>query len=227
MTTQLRNHTLMAFVIAALTIATAANAATVTVVASQDHIIRRGPPVDQGLHIKQSTNNSTDRVAMIRFDSWAFNSPEVTSATFLFTAHSDTVTNFQGGPYDYRVWGVNNGDPQDEAFVEGGYNPSVSDGIYDGSTNLIDETQLTPLGDFSAVAGTQVSLSSPELLSFLQNDTNNIATLVIERLDNGNNSVFLDRNTATPPRLVLDIPAPAALPAGLMLLGLVAIKRRK
>lgn len=203
----------------------AASSAAVVVTASQDHTLRRGPSIENGLHSKQSSNNSTDRVVMIRFDSTTFGS-DVTSATFLFTANSDPSTQFQG-TFDFRVWGVTDGDPQDEAFVEGGYDPTASGSIYDGSANLIQESQLIQLGDFTASAGTQVSMTTPGLLSFLQADTNDIATLVVERLTLGGNSTFLDRNTATPPRLSLEVvPEPGSLVL-LGLGGLLALQRRR
>ena len=203
----------------------AAFSATVVVTASEDHSLRRGPTIEGGLHAKQSSNNSTDRVVMIRFDSSDLG-PTVTAATFLITANPDTVTQFQG-TYDFRVYGVIDGDPQDEAFVEGGYDPSVAGSIYDDSANLVDEAQLVQLGDFTASAGTQVSLSTPALLSFLQADTNDIATLVIDRLTVGNNSTFLDRGQATPPRLQMEvIPEPGSV-ALMALGGLLAGCRRR
>jgi hypothetical protein len=204
-----------------------APAALVTETASQDHTVRRGPTVENGIHIKQSTNNSTDRYGMFRFDSSDFGL-DVTSAAFLLTANSDTSVQFQG-TFNYRIFGVPDGTTNDEAFVEGSYNPSLGV-VYDGSADLVDDTKLTLLGDANSVsAGDTISLSSASLLSFIQADTNDIATFVVIRLSAGGNSTFLDRTTGSPPRLQLDVvpePSTFALSA-LGLVSLIGLGRRR
>jgi hypothetical protein len=202
--------------------------AIIAVTASQDLNLRRGPLLENGatVHVKQSTNDATDRVGMFRFDSVNFGT-NVTAATFLLTANPDSTVQFQG-TYDFRVYGVIDGDPQDEMFTEGGYDPAVAGSIYDGSDNLIAETQLVTLGDFTAAAGTQVALNTANLLAFVQGDTNGVVTLVVERLSLGANSTFLGRvNQDTPPRLQLDvIPEPATFTL-FAAVGLLARSRRR
>jgi len=208
-----------------LSVVTCAQAASAAIiVASQDHSVRRGPTVENGIHIKQSTNNSTDRYGMFRFDSSLFG-PGVTSVTFMLTANSDTVVQFQG-TYDYRIFGVPDGTANDEVFIEGSVNYDPGAGVvYDGSADLVDDTKLTQLGDANSVsAGDTISLSNAALLSFIQADTNDVATLVVIRLTTGGNSTFLDRTTGSPPRLDI-IPEPTTL--ALVAVGLLGLRRRR
>jgi len=161
---------------------------------------------------------------MFRFDSSLFG-PGVTSVTFMLTANSDTVVQFQG-TYDYRIFGVPDGTANDEVFIEGSVNYDPGAGVvYDGSADLVDDTKLTQLGDANSVsAGDTISLSNAALLSFIQADTNDVATLVVIRLTTGGNSTFLDRTTGSPPRLDI-IPEPTTL--ALVAVGLLGLRRRR
>ena len=204
-------------------------AATI-ITASQDHTIRRfdgTAGVENNLHVKQSNSNATDRFVMLRFDSAELGS-SITSATFLFSANPDSSVQFQN-TYTFEVWGVSDGDPQDEKFVEGAanYDPNVAGGLFNNSTNLLDGSQVTSLGTFVASAGTQVSLNTPALLTFLQADSNDTATLVVTRVTNiGGNSTFLDRTSPSPPRLSVEsIPEPSTL--ALFALGVLGLARRR
>jgi hypothetical protein len=216
--------TLTLAVAGVVTLAGVVQAAPV-IVASQDHTLRRGPSIESNIHIKQSTNNSTDRVGMIRFDSADFGA-NVTDVAFLLTA--TTSTNAYDGSYVFRVWGVNESSSYDELFVEGGYVPGTGN-LSDGSDNLIDESILTQLGDSATISvGETINLNTPELLAFVQGDTNGTVTLVVERLTLGNNSVFLDRTSGSPPRLdITVIPEPASLVMGLFGMTLIAVRRRR
>jgi hypothetical protein len=201
------------------------------IVASHDLVIRRGPTKESStsganLHAKASTNNSTDRVVLLRFDSANFGA-NTSAATFLLNANPDTVTQFQG-TFNYRVWGVNDGDPQDEVFTEAGYNPGDANTVYDGSANLIDTTQLTNLGDVNSIsAGDNFNFSSAALTSFIQADTNGTVALLVERLSLGGNSTFYSReNQTAPPRLdITVVPEPTSL--ALLGLGSLLVARRR
>ncbi|QTN33102.1 PEP-CTERM sorting domain-containing protein [Akkermansiaceae bacterium] len=216
----------LGFVAVALAHAGFASAAT-TVNAAQDFTVRRNTgtaTVEGGLHAKQSATNSTDRYLMLRFDSSIFGAG-VTAVTFHITANPDTVTQFQG-TYDYRIYGIPDLTANDELAAESGYDPN-SGAVFDNSADMVDDTKLTLLGDVTGVnAGDTINFSNSNLLSFLQADTNGVATLVFTRVTNGGNSTFLDRNSASPPNLVIEaIPEPGS--AALLGLSCLLILRRR
>ena len=197
------------------------------IIASEDHAVRRGPIVEDGLHAKQSSNNATDRYLMLRFNSPDFGSG-VTAATFQLTANADTDVQFQG-TFDYRVYGIPETSPVDELFTEGAANYTPGSGnVYDGSGDLVDDSVLVNLGDVLGVsAGDTINFSTPALLSFIQSDTNDAVSLAFVRLTNsGDNSTFLDQNTGSPPRLDITVAVPEPRTATLLgLAGLLVIRR--
>ncbi len=191
----------------------------VEVVASQDLTVRRNsnaqveqPAVEKGIHpksIKEDEKNRLDRIAMIRFDSQSFGK-DVRGAALLLQARDGDMHKER---YRFRVYGVRDGDKEDETFTEKEYKPAAKGSLYDDSSNMIDRQQVATLGSFTSEPGKQVQFSSESLLAFIRADKNGTVTIVITReTENGGNSVFEDTRSQNPPKLKLIAPE-AAEPA--------------
>ena len=219
---------------AALVSAEAVVAATVYTNTDSEFIVRRNSgtaTVEGNIHVKDATGlNATDRFGLLRFDSTGFG-VNVDSASFSITADPDTGTFWQG-TYTYNVYGVIDGDGEDEDISEATYDPNGVGRLFENTASFIDLSQVTSLGTLDNVsAGDTATLSNPALLTFLQGDTNDIVTLVLVRTSSGGsgNSVFLPSTTgniAERPQLTFTvIPEPStALLGGF---GVVLLLRRR
>jgi len=160
------------------------------------------PTVEFGLNPKNATTNATtDRYIMIRFGSATDFGLSAKDATFSITA--DTV-DFVGS-HSFTVYGVNDGTANDEAINASSYRPTAGS-VWASGAALISTTNLTNLGTLSNVtAGTTPTLDSAALLSFIQADTNGIITLLLfQPPKNGDNVVFLNEESLTPPTLTVN-----------------------
>ncbi|MFN3165795.1 MAG: hypothetical protein ACE37H_01890 [Phycisphaeraceae bacterium] len=180
----------------------------IEVVASQDLNVRRGndnegPVKENGiLHPKKASDDKhpLDRFSMIRFDSQDFGK-EVRAVELVLQA-KDAETH--DGRFRFRVYAVRDGDEQDEAFTEKDYDPSAEGTLFDGSSNMLDRKQVVVLGAFTSERGKEIRFSSNLLTSLVRADRNGTVTLVIAReSDGGEDSVFHDRASETPPTLRL------------------------
>jgi hypothetical protein len=181
----------------------------IEVVASHDLSVRRGTDSavkEGGIHPKKISNkkkHELDRFAIIRFDSEDFGKRVRAVGLKL------TPVNF--GDYNksmrFRVYGVYDGDKQDEKFTEKDYDPNAEDTIVDRRiSNVLDRKQIAILGTFSTEKDEPVLFTSKSLLSLVRTDTNGTVTLVLVRTtDSGQNSTFARRQTETPPTLVMKV----------------------
>lgn len=186
--------------------------------ATQDLSVSRGtddtgPRKERIIHPKTvgDDKHQLDRFAMIRFDSKDFGKG-VRLAELQIQARDDET---HDGRYRFRVYGVRDGDKEDEAFTEKDYQPGAEGTLFDNSTNMLDRKQVSVLGTFSTEKGKTVHFSSTTLTAFLRSDTNGVVTLVIIReTESGKDSVFKDSSSDNPPKLVMktvmrDEPEPA------------------
>ncbi|MCA2660661.1 MAG: DNRLRE domain-containing protein [Microcystis sp. M049S2] len=173
------------------------------------------------------------RKGYLRFDLNSINKSNISNAIFNWTY----VDNNSTPPLSsYSVYGLNDGNAGEnwnESTITWNNAPA------NGGGNTIDSSQTTFLGLFSfnptsTPFGTIISFSDPKLVSFLQNDTNNLATLIITR-DNFNVSTqnFAGKEATqfapptlqleiTPPPPVTSIPEPSSI-LGILSLGVLGI----
>lgn len=180
------------------------------VIASQDISVRRGEDKavkEKGIHpkkINRKEKHKLDRFAMIRFDSDDFGK-DVRAAGLrlkpvIFGDHKNK-------PMRFRVYGVNDGDEQDEKFTEKDYDPNAKDTIVDRRiSTVIDRKQVSILGSFSTEKDEEVLFSNRNFLAFVRSDTNGTVTFVLIReTESGLNSTFAPRQSDDGPRLVMKL----------------------
>lgn len=176
--------------------------------ASQDVSIRRGegePIKENGIHIKNISKKSKhklDRIALLRFDRDSFENVRAVGLHLDPLNFSDYNKSMR-----FRVYGVNDGDEQDEKFTEKEYDPTAEDTLVDVRyTTMIDRKQVSILGTFSTEKDETVLFTSRNLLAFVRSDTNGTVTLVIVReTETGHNSSFHSRHGEKAPRLVMKL----------------------
>lgn len=180
------------------------------IVASQDLSVRRGTDKavkEGGIHpknISRKEKHELDRFALIRFDSEDFGKG-VRAAGLRLQPLS--FGDHKNKPMRFRVYGVTDGDPQDEKFTEKDYDPNAEDTIVDRRiSTVIDRKQVSILGSFSTEKDETVLFTSRSFLSFVRADTNGTVTLVIVReTESGLNSTFLPRQSERPPTLLMKL----------------------
>ena len=170
------------------------------------------------------------RKGYLRFDHSSINEP-INNAILRLSFVEDTHTTF--ATWTFNVYGLLDGH-SGENWLETGitWNNAPANNTSSGGV-LGSETLF--LGSFNIdtstlVAGDVVNFSSSGLTSFIQNDTNDLATLILIRQDLTLTNVgFATKEHAafTPPTLALStIPVPAAVWLfGSGLLGLIGIAR--
>lgn len=180
----------------------------IRVVASQDLCIRRGEEEvikERGVHVKnvkRREKHELDRFALIRFDSEDFENARAVGLhlePFNFSDYNKAMR--------FRVYGVLDGDEQDEKFEEKTYDPNDEDSIVDRRlSTMVDRKQVTILGNFSTEEDETVLFSTRNLLAFVRGDKNGTVTLVIVReTESWHNSTFTTRESETPPMLVMKL----------------------
>lgn len=180
------------------------------VIASQDLSVRRGTDKavkEQGIHpkkINRKEKHELDRFAMIRFDSEDFGKDVRAVGLKLKPVIFGDENN---KPMRFRVYGVVDGDKEDEKFDEKTYDPNAEDTIVDRRiSTVLNRKQVSILGSFSTDREEDVLFTSKTLLSLVKTDTNGTVTLVIVReTDSGLNSTFAPRQSKTPPTLVMKL----------------------
>jgi len=111
------------------------------------------------------------------------------------------------------VWGLNglnSGEAWDETTITWNNAPGLSSHPVGGTTLDLDAAQTTLLGSMSTSgsAGTTNTFSSPNLLSFLNADSDGRVTLILgNHINSGSNTPFAldEHETFAPPTLLLDV----------------------
>jgi len=168
-----------------------------------------------------------NRKGYLRFDLSSVSSPVVDASLGLCYAgkSNDPAAN----PSTYNVYGLNDGHAG-ENWAESTITWNNAPGNSTGSAGGLLSAETALLGSFSLnvyamSVGDLVSFSSPDLVSFLQSDTNNLATLIITRAQrNTCIEYFASKENATLAAPVLNIncdgPPPVPAPGALILVGI-------
>jgi hypothetical protein len=133
----------------------------------------------------------------------------------------------------FQVWGLNDGDAG-EAWGELAIN--WANAPANAADNAIDSSAATLLGTFQGAGNDAFAgFANTALVDFLNADTNGLVTFVI--IASAVSGDFLSttyqfdsKETSggvAPGLSFILIPSPAALPAGLCLIGLLAVRRRR
>lgn len=184
-----------------------------------------------GIAIKSDTAVfGQSRKGYIRFGLSQFaNSVTNVQLELAFNALARDPTLPNANPSTYSVFGLNDGSPgEDWDELELTWNNAPGNNT--GSVNGVLSSEAQNLGTFSfnplaATAGDSILFSTDELTSFINADTNDLATLIITRNDiNFSIEAFGSRESAAgfAPQLSA-VPIPAALPLLLSGLGLVGL----
>lgn len=187
---------------------------------------------------RAAADNNADRVSFVRFDSTGLTPANVTAATLRLTLGA----NASPAGLVLQIFGIpdaatnENFDASTVTFANSGYTTGTGSPIANDATdNTVLDSVLTLLGTIATpTISTTYTFSSPELLSFLQADTNGIASFVLTTttITSGGTStpVFVSTEGGTadtaPALLVQSIPEPTAL-AIFGLGGCAAVARRR
>lgn len=132
-------------------------------------------------------SNTTDRVSFLTFNLSAQTRPLDSAALQISVDTASGVpANFVIQVYGIPDNGANeNFDPTTLTFANNGYTNGLNTSVAnDGTDNNVNDSALTLLATFTGPAtagngGTTFTISSPDLLNFLNADTNGIASLIL------------------------------------------------
>ena len=179
------------------------------IMATNDLCVRRGPNdkaiKEGGVHVKnvkKREKHELDRIALIRFDSEDFNRVRAVGLRLEPVNFSDYNKAMR-----FRVYGVLDGDEQDEKFTEKTYDPNDEKSIIDRRlSTMLDRKQVTILGAFATEKDEPVLFTTENLLNFVRSDENGTVTLAIVReTESWHNSTFATRQDENGPRLVMKL----------------------
>ena len=185
------------------------------------------------LNVKNSVSaTALDRKSYMRFDLSSLAAPIDTASLELTTAAVLEQSTF---PWTIRVWGLDDGHTG-ETWSESGITWNNAPANTASGADLSSDAQL--LGTFTVVgegtAGQLHEFSSPNLTSFLNADTNDLATLILTRVENENQGdggavqrfASKENSSFAPPTLnVTLVPEPASI--GLLAIASLTLLRRR
>lgn len=226
----------------------AATITTATGSGADDDVVEIDPTGNSGidrdfleLRSRNIAGSTRHRVAYLKFDltGLGFTNP-IGSASLGFSFNSSTT---DGDTFSIDVFGVIDGTTGEDTWTPVGLTYNDAPGITTANYPNIDRNQenVVSLGSVTYPGGgstAALTLSTSQLTSFLNEDTNGFVTIVLEAQVAAlgqdffvhvlSAEGFADGDGPLAPTLELtEVPAPAALPAGLAMLGLVASRRRR
>ncbi|MGE9268047.1 MAG: DNRLRE domain-containing protein [Verrucomicrobiales bacterium] len=165
-------------------------------------------------------SKTKDQIALIRFN--------ISSLTHPVSGASLDLEYLSSEAYSFEVYGINDG-TGDEAFIESTLTFNSSDTGTTSTEGSINSTNLTLLGNFDVTGAGAVNFSSAGLDSFLNADSNDLATFVIYRTSqSGSYTSFASREHATAAASTLSvIPEPSSLITLLSAGSLLSLRRRR
>ncbi|MDB2430229.1 DNRLRE domain-containing protein [bacterium] len=185
-------------------------------------------------------NGSTTRKGYLRFDLSSITGP-ITDASITLTVSTNNSgggTPLSGQTFNVDFFGLTN--ESLDNWVEG------NDGTDNSPLNEITYTNapgnLNPGNDFNGdalflgtlnvpgtLAGESITFTDPNLVAFLNNDTNNLAGILMRRqLGGSSNLAFSSREGANTPQLdVTTIPEPSAFAMVLLAAGAGLLRRKR
>ncbi|MGB0768251.1 MAG: hypothetical protein ACPGYV_11135 [Phycisphaeraceae bacterium] len=180
----------------------------IEIMALHDVSIRRGEDKaikERGVHVKNVSRrekHKLDRIVMLRFDSKDFADVRAVGLRLEPVNFSDYNKAMR-----FRVYGVLDGDEEDEKFTEKDYDPNGEGTMIDRRlSTMLNRRQVTILGNFSTEKDEPVLFSSQNLYNFVRSDSNETVTLVIVReTESWHNSTFAPRQSEKGPRLVVKL----------------------
>lgn len=226
-----------ACLVGALFTCAATSAQAVTISATADTFVRVGSP---------DTNYGTDPVFSTANDGGSFGVPKgddrwsimrfsISDSTGPFSAASLELEQVSGSGADFVLYGI----PDlgaDEFFDQSTYtfNTSAYATTSSGSSNDggLDKTSLIELGTFTTTGAQTISFSDPDLLNFVNADTNDMVALILYQSTQSKFVRAFNSSEATSGQLpelnVTAVPEPGtyALLVGLASMAGILLRRR-
>ena len=225
----------------------------VTLGADADATIRGGSSAganfggDTELQSKSTTNANFQRDSYVKFDLTGAGFSDYADAELTLTVDGSLGNSVAGTVWTFNVFGLADG--AGALWDEGAIPWNTAPGAEPPANGplLAEMFGNAPLASFTitgaGISGDQIVLDAathPDLLAFLNADTNGLATFIISRIETeqqaggGSNSIvhqfFAKENGAGGPTLKLTgtiVPEPASALLGAMGLGVLAIRRRR
>ncbi len=214
-------------------LASSAYSHAASVFATHDTFVKRDEKTldagsQESVLLKTQNGLTNTRIAFLGFDLSTVTQPVTAVSLDLHVFSIDSTLN-------YNLYGIPEGNA-DESFDESTFNFNGSDVVGGGGNpdNSLDESKLTLLTTFTLTTSqeeTRISLSDANLLAFIQADTNDRVSFVINSSSFDNAVVAIASSETTvvgrsgPSLEITTVPEPSSLMLGAI--GALALLRRR
>lgn len=228
--------------------AQAAVITTATGSGADDDVVENTPDNNSGidrtfleLRSRNVSGSTRHRVAYFKFDlsGLSFTNP-IGAASLSFSFNSSTT---DADVFNIDVFGVIDGTAGEDTWTPAGLTYNAAPGITtdDYPNPDRDHENVVSLGSVAYPGGNStaaLTLTTTQLTSFLNADTNGFVTILLEAQVAATDEDFFvhvlteegftaSEGPLAPTLELAEVPTPATLPAGLAMLGLVAMRRRR